>query len=230
MKKTFTIAGMMLMIGAFLPGTASAQLYEMNYNSGGVIKQGTFYNGGYYAYVNGTRKGMWVGMINLKIRDVTAGSNWEALPTYCIQPDQYLRLPNTYHVDELSNVVADATSIKKLWAAKYWSTMPTIDEPDTSLKAAAFQTMVWEFTKDGTFDLNSGDFRLDLNNQNTARVATLASQWYADMANWSDQASLAALVSPNSQNQLRALPVPGGPLLSMVGLGSGIFFHRRRRA
>jgi hypothetical protein len=227
MRKPATIATMSLAVCVLLPSLASAQMYEMRYNGSSFV-DGTYYNSQYYAYVNGQRKRVWVGMINLKYRNLDGG-DWKGLPTYCIQPDQYLNLPNTYHVEDLANVVQDADSIARLWDMKYQATLPTQDESYRGLEAAAFQTMVWEYTKDGDFDLNSGSFRLDMNDAATANVASLASTWYSELANWTGKASLAALVSPGSQNELTVMPAPAGPLLSFVGLAGGAAVLRRRR-
>ncbi|MFG0251752.1 MAG: hypothetical protein ACF8NJ_02625 [Phycisphaerales bacterium JB038] len=221
------IAAMSLAALTLLPSLASAQLYEMRYNGSSFV-DGTYHNSRYYAYVNGQYKRMYVGMLNLKYAE-QGSSDWKALPTYCIQPDQYLNLPNTYHVEELANVVQDADSIARLWDAKYEATLPTWDDPNRGLEAAAFQTLVWEYAKDGDFDLTKGSFRLDMNHSATATVAALASSWYTELANWSGKASLAALVSPNSQNELTVMPAPAGPLLSFVGLAGGAVVLRRRR-
>ncbi len=227
MRIGISAATMSLAALVLLPSLASAQLYEMRYN-GSAFVDGTRYASRYYAYVNGQRQRMAVGMLNLRLRDVDGGI-WQGLPTYCIQPDQYLNLPNLYHVEELANVVQDADSIARLWDMKYESTLPRQDESYRGLEAAAFQTMVWEYTKDGDFDLSKGRFRLDLNHGSTAAVASLAASWYAELAAWTGKASLAALVSPNSQNELRVLPAPAGPLLSFVGLAGGVVVLRRRR-
>lgn len=227
MRKTATIATIALAAALLTPSIASADWYEMRYNSGGSFVAGTQYQPHYYAFVNGQRQRMLVGMLNLRYRDLDGGA-WQALPTFCAQPDQYLALPATYHVEDLANVTANPDAIARLWDAKYQETVPTADRPDRSLEAAAFQTLVWEFAKDGDFDLSSGSFRLDMNHAATASVATLASTWYTEIANWVGQASLAVMFSADSQNQLAVLPAPAGPLLSLAGL-SGVLVLRRRR-
>jgi hypothetical protein len=234
MKKTWTITAAML-IGAIAPAIASGQAFDVKYGSGGSIVDGTQTwntNGKrYYAYVNGgSRKQFNVGMINLQYRPSASTSNWTQLHTYCIQPDQYLNLPNTYQLTDLDNSVANADGIERIWAAKYYDTVPTPARQDTSLEAAAFQTMIWEFTKDGDFNLASGSFKLDLNHWYTAQIADLASSWYTQMANWTEHASLAALVSGGSQNQIVAMPTPGAMFLGMSGLATVAGVTRRRRA
>ncbi|MCK4871782.1 MAG: thioester domain-containing protein [Phycisphaerales bacterium] len=233
MKKTLTAVGFAWLLAAMLPSVASAQPVDVQYASGGAIVPGTAtWDAGYYGYVNGeARKRFYVGMLNLERRQAGTRGPWQALPTYCIQPDQYLALPATYRVESLADVVASPDAIGLLWAAKYQDTVPTDDEADTSMKAAAFQTMVWEFTKDGSFDLSSGDFALDLSHGHTSAIAALATSWFAQMSRWTETASLAALTSDVSQNQLAVLPAPGSSTLGLAGLftGMGVTFSRRRR-
>jgi hypothetical protein len=227
MSKRLTIATLTLTAAMLAPSVANADMYEMRYNGSSFVS-GTQYNSKYYAYVNGQRKQMLAGMLNLRYRNVNS-SDWKALPTYCIQPDQYLDLPETYHVRELADVVQNADAIARLWDAKYEATLPSAGQSYTGLEAAAFQTLVWEYAKDGSFDLTSGSFRLDMNSGTTAAVGSLASDWYVEIANWTGKASLAALVSDDSQNQLTAMPAPAGPMLSFVGLAGGAMVMRRRR-
>lgn len=177
-----------------------------------------------------------------------AGSSdpWVAFKTYCFEPDvgiSFAAFPgNTTGVTYKQATVlaqpgitpAEATQLEILWKNAF------ADSMTSNLKAAAFQSIVWELgSTDGSYDLSAGNFQIMVGTEGTinldeAAVKAQADAWYANIGTvWTEGTLLDILISPNSQNLIverppdTLIPLPTAGLMASVGL-IGLASRRRR--
>ncbi len=164
------------------------------------------------------------------------GSGFESLHTYCLEPLVDIAfgeapgdLVGVKYADtaitDIGLSALDIEFIEILWANAFATSQTGNTE------AAAFQSIIWEITQDGAdvFDVDAGNYNLNLAFSETAAVAALATEWFdnIDTGVWTSRADLAALTSSGSQNLLYEVPAPGSAALAAVGLGC--MGGRRRR-
>lgn len=205
-----------------------------NGNPGGplLVGTGSTLNG---SASNGSDGPLYVGTFDL---EQNYGSGWAPLITYCTEPNQNFLFgynpPDsvgiTYTTDALTNghgfTATEANYVQILWANK-WA-----DSQTSAAKAAAFQSVVWEFTEDNTINLTAGNFRLNPGDPYTNSVLLIAQGWINNITSgqWTNAANLIVLTNPQSQDFLaQVVPAPGAAL----GLLGGVLAmgrNRRRRA
>ena len=193
--------------------------------------------------VNGEDEILYDGAFSLEIQH-EGSDEWESLITYCIEPvqgiqfgtnpDDLVGLPHeTAALTDLDGITAqEAVWIEVLYANAFDDTLTGPDTYTTSVKASAFQTIIWELKQDDTFQLTGFDsnnnYRLDTSWQFTQDVVDLANQWFDNIQSgqWTDRQPLVALTSPISQDLILPVPEPASGLMLVLGLG--IACWRRR--
>lgn len=177
-----------------------------------------------YATVNHRINGNWRSNVAGAFR-VSDGQN--SFTAWCIQLLETLSLPNAHTVTDSHASSAVGDNINRLFSTAY-------DSVDTSIEAAAFQTVLWELTMDtdansvGYGDLDAGTYRLGTRN---AAVYSTAQTYLADAlnANVATDWTFDYYTSPDSQNLVTGSPSPvplpatalllGGALLGFGALG-----------
>lgn len=178
-----------------------------------------------------------------------AGSSdpWEAFKTYCFEPDigiSFQQFPGTPGgvVYKRASVLtqpgitaAEATQLEILWKHAF------ADSFTTNVKAAAFQSIVWELgSTDASFNLAAGNFQIALGgagniNLDETAVKAQADAWYGMIGGaWTTGVPLDILVNSVSQNLIverppdTFIPLPTAGLMASVGL-IGLVSRRRRQ-
>lgn len=168
--------------------------------------------------------------------DYNMGGGWQSLLTYCPELNQQIGFgvhtpDNTavglpYQIVPLSSFsgysASERDALEILWANAF------ADSTTSRIKAAAFQSLTWELANDSSFDLSTGNFKLDSADPHTSAVLSQANAWYTNIQNgtWTSHTELQLLTNPDSQDFL--LPVPEPATLSMLLLGCGALMRRRR--
>jgi len=203
-----------------------------NGNPGGPLLDGTgsTLNG---SASNGSDGPLYVGTFDL---EADYGSGFTPLITYCIEPNQMFLFgynpPDsvgiTYQTDSLTNghgfTATEANYVRILWA-NAWA-----DSQTSAAKAAAFQSVVWEFTEDNSINLTAGNFRLNPADAYSDQVRGIAQGWIDNITGgvWTTAANLIVLTHPESQDYLaEVVPAPGAAVALVGGL-MAIGLRRRR--
>ena len=243
--------GVFVVVGALaLAGTAHAGLMDFGTIAnvsdafGGETTTGSpggLYLEGTGAQLRGTNTGginsfLLSGVFDFEI-DFLNGNGFEPLLTYCIEPEQAINVGTapdgerggamTYQIIPLS-LAEGFTPQEVLFTEILWA---NAFETSTTgrAEAGAFQSILWEFTQDDSFDLLSGNTRLNIADNLTGQAADIAEQWFENISTgvWTRRTPMLALTSPLSQDLLLPIPSPGA--LSLMGMG-GLLAARRRRA
>lgn len=238
--KNLVIGATAIIMSAVVGASANASLVQVrdavggefaNGNPGGplVVGTGSTLNG---SASNGSYGPLYVGTYDL---EADYGSGFTPLITYCIEPNQNFLFgynpPDSvgiqYSTDSILNghgfTAAEAAKVQILWYYE-WA-----DSQTSAAKAAAFVSLVWEFTQDNSFDLITGNFRLNPDYPYSAQVIAIAQGWYNNITNgtWTNSTDLLVLTHPNSQDYLAVVPAPSVAMMMMGGLA--IFGQGRRR-
>lgn len=187
---------------------------------------------------------LYDGAFSLQIQH-EGSDEWESLITYCIEPTQGIQFGTNpddlvglpYQTAALTDVDGitdqEAVWIEVLYANAFDDTLTGPDTYTTSVKASAFQTIIWELKQDDTFQLTgfgppTNNFRLDTGWSFTADVVDLANQWFDNIQSgqWVERQPLVALTSDISQDLILPVPEPASGLMLVLGLG--IACWRRR--
>ena len=203
-----------------------------NGNPGGPLLDGTgsTLNG---SASNGSDGPLYVGTFDL---EADYGSGFAPLITYCIEPNQNFLFgynpPDsvgiTYQTDTLTNghgfTATEANYVQILWA-NAWA-----DSQTSAAKAAAFQSVVWEFTEDNSINLTAGNFRLNPGDTYSNQVLGIAQGWINNITGgvWTTAANLIVLTHPESQDYLAEVTVPA-PGAAVALLGGLLACGRKRR-
>lgn len=187
------------------------------------------------------------GTFGFQRRAAGSGDPWMNFQTYCFEPDvgiSFAAYPAnqtgiTYKqatvLAQPGITAAEATQLEILWKHAF------ADSFTSNIKAAAFQSLVWELgSTDATYNLSAGNFQIapggagTINLDETA-IKTLADAWYANIGTvWTDGVPLDILIHPNSQNLIverppdTFIPLPTAGLMASVGL-IGLAGRRRRQ-
>lgn len=201
--------------------------------------------GGTGQFLNGTDSIQDLRIDFLGVRDITTGAySYEVeapgsdtvipLITYCAQPAALITFGD-YPEDtvglgyycESTDALAGFTASELSFLEILW--FNAFDDSITSsIKAAAFQSIIWELALDDVFDLTSGEFYIGAS---SAAVLTQAQEYAAKVQNqtWTQAQPLAALTHPISQDVLIPtilIPEPGA--LSLMFIAGGALLSRRR--
>ena len=203
-----------------------------NGNPGGplLVGTGSTLNG---SASNGSDGPLYVGTFDL---EADYGGGFTSLITYCTEPNQNFLFgynpPDsvglTYQTDALTNGhgfnLTEANYMQILWANAF------ADSQTSAAKAAAFQSVVWEFTEDNSINLTAGNFRLNPGDTYSNQVLGIAQGWINNITGgtWTSAANLIILTHPESQDYLAEVVVPG-PGAGVAFLGGLMAIGRRRR-
>lgn len=169
------------------------------------------------------------------------GSGYVSMPTYCLQPHvtikfgQYPKDPVGLAYQQVALIDAgvgltshEISTLEVLWANAYELSM------QDKVSAAAFQTIVWEMTRDDEFDLAAGDFYLKPQSEHAfnTKVQHMAEVWWTNIDEelWTDSVMLAAVSNDRSQDFLIPVPEPMTMILLAVGALMALRPCDRRRA
>lgn len=182
---------------------------------------------------NGASTAFSVGTYDL---EADYGAGFTSLLTYCAEPNQdSLFGPNPpdavgvpYEIDAVTNghgfTATEADYLAILWANAFALSQTSHD------LAAAFQSIVWEFSEDDSFNLTTGNYRIDSSHIYSAGVLDTAQEWIDNILDetWTSSANLVMLTHPDSQDYLtEVVPAPGAAVIMLGGLMMGR--GRRRR-
>ncbi len=199
---------------------------------------GWFFLTGTGSLTNGTINGSAFGDLRGGTYDFEAdyGAGWEALLTYCLQPDEGIGfglnsgtavgLPyELTTLDQFPGITPDDERfLEILWSNAF------ADSFSVRARAAAFQMLVWEVVRDGIVDLRAGTFQLNgAADAFSAEVLAIAEQWIGNIEGgpWTTRTDLMLLTHPESQDFLTPIPEPA--TLSLIVIGAGLALNRRKR-
>ena len=157
-----------------------------------------------------------------------------SLLTYCGDPFNPLKVSNpstaggAFTLTTLSDFGYNAnvvSAIDLLWANAF------ADSLTSAVKAAAFQTVIWEYVgdinKSNPFNLNAGDIQT-----NNAAVAQQAASWQASLATWTAKSDLMILDGQAAGKQSllydAGAGVPEPATYAMIAAGLGTLALRRK--
>lgn len=192
-------------------------------------------NGGGVAHVSG---------IGAFAFDMNEGQGFKPFMTYCFEPEISIlfgnNLPDAVGLpyksagltDQAGVSAAEAATLQLLWGNAF------ADSKTSAIKAAAFQSVIWEFTQDSSFDLTAGQFKL-VTDAFGALVKIQAETYFtlATDGTWTTTANIGALQSAvagaNSQDFIyeiprMTIPLPGAAMLGAAGLFGAASIRRRR--
>lgn len=178
-----------------------------------------------------------VGTFDFEIDPTGTGMSYAQFRTYCLEPTQALSFHDNptddqgavYTTAALTTAAPTLTALEAsrleiLWANAF------ADSMTSSVKAGAFQMIIWELVRDDNFDLTAGLTRLSTTNAQSIAITAQANAWWTLIVNgtWTDSTPLLALNSDFSQDLLLPAPAPGAGVLGLMGAAA--FGSRRRRS
>lgn len=233
------------MLAAAVPRVAVAQTVQVRDAVGGENAEGVpgwFFLTGTGSYTQGTNgqneffRELHTGTFDYEI-DFGLGAGWEDFLTYCIELSQGIVLGINsednagglpFQIAPMSLLV-DIDADEKLALETLWANAFP-DSTTSRVKAAAFQSLIWELANDEAFDLSSGNFMLDDRDSHTFDVLNQANLWFTNSQDgtWTSRTELMLLTNPDSQDLI--IPIPEPATLGLLILGAGAALRRRRAA
>ncbi len=230
---------------AVFASSAQAGMYRVRDAVGGSSTPGVnfaYYLTGTQSSPSGTNFGsplvnLPMGTFDLEIDPTGTGMSYEQFRTYCLEPTQTLSFEDNpdddqgalYSTGTLTDThpgltALEASRLEILWANAY------ADSMTSSVKAGAFQIIIWELIRDNDFNLTSGLTRLSTTNAQSIAITAQANAWWAQITGggWTDSTPLMALTSADSQDLILPVPAPGAAMLGMMG--AAMLGSRRRRS
>ncbi len=156
----------------------------------------------------------------------------EQFHSYCVDLDTFINANQTYTFQVITPGAYGFNATQILLLSRLWGGFES--QVSNSDQAAAFQVAVYEIQRDGAnLNLSSGHFSVQ-DNENTANLKQIASQWLSQVADMNvnlPTPDLAVLLAPNFvQHQLTIRPLIPAPATGVLGMmGAGLLASRRRR-
>lgn len=158
---------------------------------------------------------------------------FQSFYTYCAEPGQLVGFDEfsldpvglDYELQPLSAIDGlsggELEFIEILWFHAF------ADSLTSSIKAAAFQSVIWELTLDDVMELDAGEFQIG----DDSPEVNIQAQVYIDLIHdgiWSQRQSLVAMTHPNSQDFLIPTALAPEPsALAMIFVIGSLAIRRR---
>ncbi|MBN1341369.1 MAG: PEP-CTERM sorting domain-containing protein [Phycisphaerae bacterium] len=166
--------------------------------------------------------------------DFGDGEGWVPLETFCLEINQSLGASTSGRAYSDPVPLADADLgltneevdyLEILWSNAFDQTL------SDKTSAGAFQSIIWELTKDSDVDFLSGEFRMNTSKSFTNDVYQLANTWLGniDSGTWYTSTPLYALQNSKYQDLLTPIHVPEPTTMILLAIGGLALACRRRQ-